>query len=555
VELGPGTTFGAYRIEAALARGGMGAVYRAYEEALDRSVALKVLPAELLHERGFAERFKREARLAAKLEHPHIVPIHAYGIEGGHPWMALRLITGGSLAEVVQGGRLDPVRTVEVLRDVADALDHAHRKGVIHRDVKPQNVLLDDAGRAYLADFGIARMLESSSHITATGMIQGTPAYMAPEQAEGKTLGPACDIYALGVMAYQCMVGRVPFSGTPVAVLVKHVNTPPPLPSREELKPSLTAVLHRCLAKDPDARWESAEAFVAALDRARQEDGPATVSEATATLTTPTPAHRSATATRSPAHPPRRKAPWRGAVAAAAAAAVVVLASLGLWWAVSGRATEPQPPSPAPVAEETAPPEATPTPSPSAPPVRKAETRRSTPSPPPSPEPTPSPTAAAEASRPPEGAPAVAPAEPTPPEPEPTPPEAAAVAPPREGPIRVFVTPRLEPRLFDDARAKDVEDSTRDIQGALDDMDALVLADGRATAEAVIEVLERGKKKMLGIPSTRQVRIRVTAGRDSIELLGQDKALGFNTWKGAAKGALRDAETWLEGALRASSQD
>ena len=228
--LGAGTTFGPYRIDGTLGKGGMATVYRAWEENLERHVALKVLPSELLHEKTFAERFHREARIAAKLEHPHIVPISGFGIEGNRPWMALRLLTGGSLADVVQMGRLEPSRAVAILRDVADALDYAHQHKVIHRDVKPQNILLDQRGRAYLADFGIGKMLESSSHITATGMIQGTPAYMAPEQAEGKELGPACDVYALGIVAYQCLAGRVPFSGTPVSVLVKQVSTPPPRP-------------------------------------------------------------------------------------------------------------------------------------------------------------------------------------------------------------------------------------------------------------------------------------------------------------------------------------
>jgi serine/threonine-protein kinase len=547
VELRPGAVFGVYRIEAPLARGGMGAVYRAYEASLDRRVALKVLPAELLHETGFAERFQREARLAARLEHPHIVPIHAYGIEDGHPWMALRLITGGALADLVQRGRLDPARTVAILRDVADALDHAHRSGVIHRDVKPQNVLLDEEGRAYLADFGIARMLESSSHITATGMIQGTPAYMAPEQAEGKTLGPPCDIYALGVVAYQCMVGRVPFSGTPVSVLVQHVNTPPPLPGRDELKPSLTAVLHRCLAKDPDARWPSADAFVSALDRARRQEGAETLTHAASGAVS---AASAAGPTRDVTSPPgssRRALFWAGL--AAAAAIVIAVGAVGLWWMASGRSPDTTPLPRETVAQDSTTPEPTTVPTPAATPARPPATPRATPTATPLPTPSPTPLATPP---PREAAPVVVAAEPeTAPTPEPPPPDVPSpAASMREGPIRVFFEAHPESRLFDETKAKDVKDTVRDLTGALDDADALVLAESRSSADAVIEVLERGKKKVLGLPTTRQVRIRVTAGGHSIELVGQDKALGFNTWKGAAKGALRDAEAWLEATLR-----
>ncbi|HXB55824.1 MAG TPA: bifunctional serine/threonine-protein kinase/formylglycine-generating enzyme family protein, partial [Vicinamibacteria bacterium] len=247
-----------------LGKGGMASVYRAYETDLDRYVALKVLPAGFLHDDSFSERFRREAKVIARLEHPHIVPIHAFGIDEGVPWMAMRLIAGGTVASLLRQGPIERSRTVRILEDVASALDYAHLKGVVHRDVKPPNILLDEEDRAYLADFGVARITEGSTFLTQTGVLAGTPQYMAPEQARSGAATNRCDIYALSVVAYEMLTGRVPFTAdTPVALLMRHVQDPVPVPVG--LPEPLAGALLRGLAKQPEDRWPSARALVEAL--------------------------------------------------------------------------------------------------------------------------------------------------------------------------------------------------------------------------------------------------------------------------------------------------
>ena len=333
--LAPGSTAGPYRIVEPLGRGGMASVYKAYEAKLDRYVALKVLPREFLHEATFAERFRREAKSLASLEHPNIVPIYAFDIEPGEgiPWMAMRLVSGGSLAQLLKRGRPGVARSVTILRDVAGALDYAHGRGVVHRDVKPQNVLLDEEGRVYLADFGIAKMVESSGGLTATGVITGTPQYMAPEQATGTKVDRRADIYALGIVAYEMFTGHVPFSAdTPVAVLMKHVQEPMPLPPPSVVaEPLLRAVL-KATAKRPEDRWPRAGAFVAALEAVLPEGegpGPGMIPtvEITRTAATLPPTRPAA---HLPVPPPRRArlAP-RSLLLAGGGAAVLVVTLAG----------------------------------------------------------------------------------------------------------------------------------------------------------------------------------------------------------------------------------
>ena len=262
-----GTTFGPFLIRRLLGRGGMAAVYEALDARLERAVALKVLPAEFLHDQTFGRRFETEARLIARLEHPHIVPIYASGIESGIPWMSMRLFTGNNLGVLLRERRLAPFEAVQLLRQVAAALDYAHALGVVHRDIKPANILLDASGVACVADFGLAQMMDSGNRLTQTGILTGTPHYMAPEQALGKRVDHRCDVYSLGIVAYEMLTGGTPFTAeSPVAVLLQHVHEPLPSPANGPSSSRWMAAIRRAAAKDPADRWDSAGAFVDTLE-------------------------------------------------------------------------------------------------------------------------------------------------------------------------------------------------------------------------------------------------------------------------------------------------
>ena len=266
-----GHSLGYYHLLAELGGGGMATVYRAYDTRTGRLVALKLLLPHLWHDREFVERFRREARNAAALRHPNIVPVYESGIVEGYPYLAMAYVEGGSLAERLlwQRGPLPLDRAADVLTQVAAALDYAHAQGLVHRDVKPSNVLLARDGQALLTDFGIAKAAWDSK-LTQTGTRVGTPAYMAPEQARGQAVGPWTDVYALGVVLYEMVTGRPPFQGNTDAVLYQHVHEPPPPPRRlnPALPPVAERVILRALAKDPARRYRTAGELAAAFQRA-----------------------------------------------------------------------------------------------------------------------------------------------------------------------------------------------------------------------------------------------------------------------------------------------
>jgi hypothetical protein len=251
VAISPGATFGGYRIESLVARGGMGVVYRATDLSLQRPVALKLIAPEFAEDERFRARFLLEPRLAASLDHPSVVPIYEAGEREGRLYLVMRWVEGTDLRRLLDAdGRLDPERTIATLMQVADALDATHRRGLVHRDVKPANILLDEDGHAYLTDFGITKQLEGDA--ADGGQIVGTIDYLAPEQIRGEELDGRADGYALGCVLYECLAGSPPFRRrTEPETLWAHLQEPAP-PLREH--PDLDDVMRQALAKEPDER-------------------------------------------------------------------------------------------------------------------------------------------------------------------------------------------------------------------------------------------------------------------------------------------------------------
>ncbi len=272
-----GHVFGQYELRDLLGVGGMGAVYRGYQFNLERLVAIKVLSPTLATEPGYIERFYHEAKIAAALEHRHIIPVYDYGAQGDISYVVMRLLTGGTLAERI-ASRAKTTRplpslseTAELLTQVASALDYAHSQGVIHRDIKPSNMMFDHQGSAYLVDFGIAKLIRSKSSLTTSGSFMGTPSYMPPEQWRSEELADAADQYSLAVTIYSLLTGKLPFEATPPnALMTKHLNDIAPLAHtiRPHIPESASRVVEMALAKYPEERFPTVTAFAQAFAQA-----------------------------------------------------------------------------------------------------------------------------------------------------------------------------------------------------------------------------------------------------------------------------------------------
>jgi serine/threonine-protein kinase len=446
VDLRPGTLFdGRYEVLGLLGRGGMGSVYRAHDRALDETVAIKILRPDFAQDPQMHERFKSEIKLARKVRHKNVCTIHHFGEHRGLLYISMELLDGVDLKKVVrEHGALAPEKGYEVAIQVAEGLAAVHEAGIVHRDLKTPNIILDRANVARLLDFGVAKRLGETT-LTATGQIVGTPEYMSPEQAQGNKADFRSDIYALGIVVYEIFTGHVPFRGdTPISTILKQITEPPPLdgPVGGRLPAELKPVLRRALAKEPAERFGSAHEMAEALRQARspsrrQQPVP------TAALRAPTLSPRTAPP-RAPVLPGRA---WLWALPALG----VALGALALWRGQPGALP------PSPVAEPTPVPSLEPTPPAPAPPSlapSAVEVARGSPAPtpvplrtPPAPDPTPR---AAPWTRP---VAAVAPATPTPaplstatprPQPPPTPTPLPVPAPaPAEGPglLQVAVRP------------------------------------------------------------------------------------------------------------------
>jgi ligand-binding sensor domain-containing protein/tRNA A-37 threonylcarbamoyl transferase component Bud32 len=338
-----GKRLGSYQLLEQVGQGGMATIFKAYQPSMDRYVAVKVLPAHFTQDETFVSRFTQEARTLARLEHPHILPVHDYGEQEGITYLVMRYIQAGTLKDLIaQQGPMDLKEAARILEQVCRALGHAHDQGIIHRDIKPSNVLIDERKDAFLTDFGIAKLVAGTSQFTATGAVVGTPAYMSPEQGMGQPLDHRCDIYALGVMLYEMVTGQVPFDAeTPLAILMKHVNAP--LPPPRLIKPDLPEMIERvilkAMAKSPADRFQSAEEMGETLQRAvaglpTEVALPPATGEATAVMPQstveqlePPPSYRPVDKTRVAA-PARKPIPWLPIAGGVGVLAVILIAAL-----------------------------------------------------------------------------------------------------------------------------------------------------------------------------------------------------------------------------------
>ncbi len=266
-----GKAVNGYEILRQVGYGGMATVFLARQQSMNRNVALKFLPSNFIQDDTYLQRFEREVKIVAQLEHRNIVPVYDYGEHEGQPYIVMRYMSSGSVEDLLSQGKIPITRVLGIAEQIASALDYAHQNGILHRDLKPSNILLDDGGGAFITDFGIARILgESSSTLTTQGVV-GTPSYMSPEQARGEGLDGRSDVYSLGVMLFEMICGRRPFeSDTPYGIVVMHVTTP--APSLRDIETSVSAavdkVILRALSKQADQRPATASALAAALRKA-----------------------------------------------------------------------------------------------------------------------------------------------------------------------------------------------------------------------------------------------------------------------------------------------
>lgn len=267
---------GRYRIQEKIGSGGMGTVYRAWDSEIEREVALKWLPAYFSEDMAFVERFRREARTIARLEHPHIVPIYDVGEDDGRPYIIMRLLTGGTLRERIGREDFDLYALLKALEEIGSALEAAHARNIVHRDIKPGNILFDEHGSAFLSDFGIAKVLDAATQLTGSGLI-GTPAYMSPEQFVGHQVDGRSDEYALAIVVYEALTGRLPFEGNTAQMMYKHLNAEVPEIDlqRYPVPAGLNPILARALSKDPNGRYPSVTEFVRAMRKVVEEDSSA----------------------------------------------------------------------------------------------------------------------------------------------------------------------------------------------------------------------------------------------------------------------------------------
>jgi serine/threonine protein kinase len=269
-------TIGRYEIRKELGRGGMATVFQGFDPRFKRDVAIKLLPREFLHDPNFRARFEREATTIASLEHSAIVPVYDFGEEDGQPYLVMRYMPGGSLADRLDRSNLSVQETAKILSRIAGALDFAHSKGVIHRDLKPANIMFDQHGDAYLGDFGIVKLTEEAATLTGTGGIIGTPAYMSPEQAQGKGgIDKRSDLYSLGVILFQMLTGSQPFEAdTPIGLAFMHVTEPTPdiLEAQPDLPPGVGTFIQQAMAKSKADRFGTAEELAGAFESSTKEE-------------------------------------------------------------------------------------------------------------------------------------------------------------------------------------------------------------------------------------------------------------------------------------------